>query len=161
MWGGTLNSHSGHELYSNILGSSLHQHIYEPTRGESILDIALSTNDNQISNIDSGPEFSTSDYRSVLFTIECNIGVYNNSYEKGPNFQQAGFHKLRTILENADWSEIFGIREVEQAWNMFIDILTNAIAEFLPIRNRWPANNNKPKWWNIDIRKFSSQETCL
>ena len=39
VWGGTLNSHSGHELYSNILESSLYQHIYEPTRGESILDI--------------------------------------------------------------------------------------------------------------------------
>ena len=47
VWGGTLNSHSGHELYSNILESSLYQHIYEPTRGESILDIVLSTNDSQ------------------------------------------------------------------------------------------------------------------
>ena len=47
VWGKTLNSHSGHELYSNILESSLYQHIYEPTCGESILDIVLSTNDNQ------------------------------------------------------------------------------------------------------------------
>ena len=62
MWGGTLNSHSSHELYSNFLESSLYQHIYEPTRGESILNIVLSTNDNQINNVDIGPEFSTSDH---------------------------------------------------------------------------------------------------
>ena len=44
VWGGTLNSHSSHEIYSKILESSLYQHIQEPTLGESILDIVLSTN---------------------------------------------------------------------------------------------------------------------
>ena len=87
VWDGTLNSHSGHELYSNILESSLYQHIHEPTRGEIILDIVLSTNDNQIDSADIGPEFSTNDHRSFFFAIECNTGVHNNSYEKVPDFQ--------------------------------------------------------------------------
>ena len=154
VWGGTLNSHSGHKLYSNILESSLYQHIHEPTRGESILDIVLSTNDNQINNVDIGPEFSTSDHKSVFFTIECNPGVHNNSYEKVPDFRRADFDKLRTILENTDWSEIYGTQDVEQAWNMFIDILGNAITEYVPMRDRRPENNSKPKWWNIDIRNI-------
>ena len=154
VWGGTLNSHSGHELYSNILESSLYQHIHEPTRGETILDIVLSTNDNQINNVDIKPEFSTSDHKSVFFTIECNPGVHNNSYEKVPDFRRADFDKLRTILENTDWSEIYGTQFVEQAWNMFIDILGNAITECVPMRDRRPENNSKPKWWNIDIRNI-------
>ena len=37
---------------------------------------------------------------------------------------------------------------------MFIDILTNAIAECVPMCDRLPANNNKPKRWNIDIRNI-------
>ena len=37
---------------------------------------------------------------------------------------------------------------------MFIDILGNAITECVPMRNRRPANNSKPKWWNIDIRNI-------
>ena len=134
--GGTLNSHSGHELYSNILESSLYQHIYEPTHGESILDIVLSTNDSQINNVDIGPEFSTSDHKSVFFTIECNTGVHNKSYEKVPDFRRAVFDKLRTILENTDRSEIYEIQDVEQAWNMFIDILRNALTECVPMRSR-------------------------
>ena len=154
VWGGTLNSHSGHELYSNILESSLYQHIYEPTHGESILDIVLPTNDNQTNNADTGPELSTSDHKSVFFTIACNTGVHNNSYEKVPNFWRADFEKLRTILENTVWSEIYGIQDVEQAWNMFTDTLTNAIVECIPMHDRQPANNNKPKWWNIDIRNI-------
>ena len=80
--------------------------------------------------------------------------MHNNSYENVPDFRQADFDKLRTILENTDWSEIYGIQDVEQAWNMFIDILRNAIAECVPMRDRRPANNSKPKWWNIDIRNI-------
>ena len=105
-------------------------------------------------NVDIGPEFSTSDHKSVFFTIECNTGEHNNSYEKVPDFRRADFDKLRTILENTDWSEIYGIQDVEQAWNMFTDILGNAITECVPMRDRRPANNSKPKWWNIDIRNI-------
>ena len=100
--------------FIQTLESSLYQHIYEPTHGESILDIVLSTNDNQMNNVDIEPEFNTSDHRSVLFAIECNTGVHNNSYEKMPDFQQAYFHKPRTILENTDCSEIYEIQGVEQ-----------------------------------------------
>ena len=37
---------------------------------------------------------------------------------------------------------------------MFIDILGNAITECIAMRDRRPANNSKPKWWNIDIRNI-------
>ena len=110
-----------------------------------ILDTVFSTNDNQINDIDIEPEFIASDHRSVLFTIDCNTGVHNNSYEKVPDFRRADFDKLRTILENTDWPEIYGTQDVEQAWNMFIDMLINAIAECTPMHDRQPANNNKPK----------------
>ena len=132
----------------------MYQYIHEPTRGESILDIVLSTNDNQINNVDIGPEFSISDHKSVFFTIECNAEVHNNSYEKMPDFRRADFDKLRTILENTDFSEIYRIQDVEQAWDMFIDMLGNAITECVPMRDRRPADNSKPKWWNIDIRNI-------
>ena len=62
-----------------FLESSLYQYIHEPTCGESILDIVLSTNDNQINNVDIGPEFSTSDQKVSSspsnVTLECIIIV--------------------------------------------------------------------------------------
>ena len=152
-WGGTLNSHSGHELYSNILESSLCQHIREPTRGQNILDIVLTTDDNQISNVDIGPEFSTSDHRTLSFNIDFTTTQQNN-HENVPDFQRADFEKLRGILKNTDWSEIYRIQDVEEAWNTFMDILTKAVSECIPTRVRRPASNPKPKWWNFDIRNI-------
>ena len=151
-WGGALNSHSGHDLYSNILESSLYQHVHEPTRGENILDIVLSTNENQIDNVEVGPELSTSDHKSVMFTIESYIKPPNNSSEKVPNFQQADFNRLREFLENTDFSEIYRTQDVQHAWNIFYEALTNGMVECIPLRDRRPTSNNKPKWWNIDIR---------
>ena len=88
--------------------------------------------------------------------------MHNNSYEKVPDFRRTDFDTLRTFLENTDWSEIYRIQDVEQAWNMFIDILRNAIAECVPMRDRRPANNSKPKWWSIDIRNILlANKTCL
>ena len=89
-------------------------------------------------------------YSPSNVTLECIIIVM----KKVPDFHQADFDKLRTILENTDWPEIYGIQDVEKAWNMFTDILTNAIAERVPIRDRRPANNTKPKWWKINIRNI-------
>ena len=122
--------------------------------GRVFLILFFLLNVNQIYDVDIRPEFSISDHISVLFTIECNIRDHNNRYEKVPDFWRADFDKLRTILENTDWSEIYRIQDVQQAWNMFIDIITNAIADCVPMCYRWTANNNKPKWWNIDIRNI-------
>ena len=153
-WGGILNSHSGHELYSSILESSLYQHVHDPTRGQNILDIILSTNETQVSRVDIGPEFSNSDHKTISFNINWNTIQQSSNYEKVPDFQRADFEKLRRILSNIDWSEIFRIENLEVAWNRFLDILNNAISECVPMRDRRPASNPKPKWWNFDIRNI-------
>ncbi len=51
-WGGTLRSHSGYELYNNILESELHQHVNSSTRDNNILDL--------VTDLKVGLEFSTS-----------------------------------------------------------------------------------------------------
>ena len=75
-------------------------------------------------------------------TLECIIIVMKKCQIFGELTKN---NKLRTILENTDWLEIYGIQDVEQAWNMFIDILGNAITECVPMRDRRPANNSKRK----------------
>ena len=42
-WGNPLISHTGYDLYTNLLESELHQHVHEPTRVLNILDLILST----------------------------------------------------------------------------------------------------------------------
>ena len=59
----------GHALYNNLLESGLSQHVNKSTIGDNILDLVFSTNDGLVSNVNTGPEFSTSSHRIVSFNI--------------------------------------------------------------------------------------------
>ena len=58
----------GHDLYNNLFESGLSQHVNKPTTGDNILDPVFQSNDSLVSNVYTGPEFSTSDHRIVSLT---------------------------------------------------------------------------------------------
>ncbi|MPC63424.1 hypothetical protein E2C01_057522 [Portunus trituberculatus] len=74
-WGNPLNSRFGHDLYNSLLDSSLKQQVQQRTRGDNILDLVLSTNDDLILNVNIGPEFSNSDHKIVS---NINLQVYKD-----------------------------------------------------------------------------------
>ena len=66
-----------HDLYNHLLESGLSQHVSKSTRGDDILHFVFTTNDGLVSNVNTGPEFSTSHYRIVSFNI--NLEVYKDN----------------------------------------------------------------------------------
>ena len=59
----------GNRLLEFVRNEFLHQWVDKPTRGDNILDIVLSTEDNLISNISVGEYLGKSDHRIVRFEI--------------------------------------------------------------------------------------------
>lgn len=66
-------------MYNNLLESSLHHLVLHPTRNDDILDLILTTNENIITKVEVGSEFSTSDHRAIAFSIKFFL---NESKEK-------------------------------------------------------------------------------
>ncbi len=64
-WGETLWSHSGYDLYNNILENDLHQNVNSPKRENNILDLVLSTCEDLVTDLKVGLEFGTSDHRLI------------------------------------------------------------------------------------------------
>ena len=151
-WGDPLTAHNGRDLYSNLLDSALHQHVNKPTRGINVLDIILSTNDTLVDNVNIGPEFSTSDHRIITFDVKITADNINSSSEKVLDYRRADFNKLRTLLANANWNEIPTANDINESWKYFTDILNQAVKSCVPLRNRRPEVNSKPKWWNNQIK---------
>ena len=149
-WGDNFNSHTGRNLYTNLLESDFHQCVNEPTRGSNILDLILSTTENLVNEVNIGPMFSTSDHRSITFKIKFVPNKLKFSKEKVPDFRKANFNRLRSILENSDWSIISKDIDIDNAWKNFTTELNNAVCSCVPFRERRPATN-KPKWWNREI----------
>ncbi|XP_045128934.1 uncharacterized protein LOC123514804 [Portunus trituberculatus] len=146
-WGSPLNSRSGQDLYNSLLDCSLKQHVQQPTRGDNILDLVLSTNDDLISNVNIGPEFSNSDHKIVSFNI--NLQVYKDSVSNEEVFiyKEGDYEILKLILAATDRNAELGESNIEESWAKFKYILENAVKSCIPMRKRRPCKRNKPKWW--------------
>ena len=152
-WGNPLRCHSGHDLYNNLLESALNQHVHKPTRGDNALDLIFSTNDNLVSNVNIGPEFSTSDHRIVSFDINFEIFKMKDSEENIFLYNQGNYERLRAILADVDWNRLLDISDIDEAWSKFINILNKAVENCIPTSKRRSQNkSNKPKWWNNQIK---------
>ena len=151
-WGEPITAHAGQKLYQCLIESSLHQHVKEPTRGNNILDIILTTDENLVKDVEIGPEFSTSDHGRVLFTINFDKGVVSESKEKIPDYRRANYARLRSQLASINWKEQLATPDVNKAWQVFAKELKEATNLCVPLRNRRKLKNTKPKWWNNDIR---------
>ena len=151
-WGDPLNSHTGRDLYKNLLESNLHQHVNHPTRENNILDLVLSTTENLVSEVNVGPIFSSSDHRLVTFNINIKAEKVKDSKEKVPDYRRANFTRLRSIINDANWNAILTETNIDKAWKIFTNVLNSAINSCIPYRNRRSANKSKPKWWNNEIK---------
>ncbi len=135
-WGDTLRSHSGYELYNNMLESELHQHDNSPTRDNNILDLVLSTCEDLVADLEVGLEFSISDHRLITFEVKMKNTVFNRSNEKVPDFRRADFVELRNLLANSDWSNMFTARDINKSWEILPVIFNGAVNQCVPFRNR-------------------------
>ena len=151
-WGGILTSHTGLSLYRNLQESSLSQLVENPTRGENILDLILTTDENLITNIEVGEEFSSSDHRIITYELKVNSDNENISFEKIPNYKKANFPKLKHTIENINWSNICKTSDINKSWEIFTSYYNKAVNSCIPLKNRRPIRNSKPKWWNNEIK---------
>ena len=116
------------------------------------MDIILSTSENLVNNVVVGPEFSSSDHRIVTFDIRITEDKVNESSEKIPDFRRADFNKLRSLLANVNWNEILTSHNIEESWKRFTDIFNSTVKSCVPFKNRRSLKNDKPKWWNSQIK---------
>lgn len=157
-WGNPISSHSGLDLYDNLLESALSQHVNKPTRDDNILDLIFSTNETLIGNVIVGPEFSTSDHKIVRFNIDLKVYEENLSDELVYVYSKGNYDKLRTIFSEIDWSQLSRETDINSSWNKFTDILNSAVKACIPVCKRRPYNNTKPKWWNNQIKASLSDK---
>ena len=79
----------------------LHQHVNEATRGENILDLILSTNEEQVRNVVVTERFGTSDHNKICFEILVKEET-KQWKEKYRDYRSADFNQIRKELGRVD-----------------------------------------------------------
>ena len=150
-WGEVFNLHTGHDLYTNLLESSLTQLVHSPTRDNNILDLVLTTNDDLIENLIVNNEFSSSDHRAITFNLSFTSKKSNTSNEKIPDFNRANLQKFREMLADTNWTHFCNINDINAQWKFFSETYAKAVHKCIPLKKRRIEHKIKPSWWTNDI----------
>ena len=95
----------------------LTQWVDEATRGNNVLDLVFSSEDDIISNMRVGEKLGKSDHNIIKFEIKTNFSKKKKSFMK-PDFRNANFERLRNEIRNIGRiSEV----DVESKWNSLKD----------------------------------------
>jgi hypothetical protein len=109
--------------------------VNEPTRNDNILDLILCNSAQVISNINVNAPFSTSDHYTLYFDIHCDFSSYDPDFHSSFDFKKGNYDLFSIYLANIDWSLTFSnCATVDDFYATFIDIMKNAIVEFIPKR---------------------------
>ena len=107
------------------------QTVTSPTRGENILDLAVSHGGNAVSEVCDG--VFASDHKAVVtrYSVKC-LPVPRATRSRAYNYKQADFTGLRTALRRIPWNVLTTLN-VDDAVCMFYDLVHSAMADFIPM----------------------------
>ena len=127
----------------------LTQWVNEPTRGNNVLDLVFSSEDNIISNLSVGEKLGKGDHNIVRFEIETSFTKEDKSFKK-LNFRKANFDRLRAELRKVPVSREIGL---EQRWLQFKNKFMGIQDDCIPKSKITPNGIKQPSWFNRDIAK--------
>ena len=146
----TMNSTSyaeGQRLIDFVSNEFLHQWVEKPTRGDNILDIVLTTEDNLVSNITVGESIGKSDHKIVRFQV--NIPQQKeNKIVKKLDYRRSNWTSLKEYTKNLEYNETGNI---DNHWDSFVGKYKEKRASCIPNRKVLPNGTPQPKWFNRTI----------
>lgn len=132
----------------------LHQHVKEPTRSRgtdlpSIIDLVLTDEEMQVSEIRYHAPLDKSDHCVITFTYECYIDYSKPTTRY--NFSKGNFDLMRDSLLNSNWEEDFvsesNNKTVDQLWESFKHEILDLRNKFIPKttgNQSWKSKGNVP-----------------
>ena len=139
------------KFIETVRDSFLHQHVTEVTRSRgndnpSLIDLILSDEEMQISNIQYHSPLGKSDHSVILFDYHCYL-----DYSKPKEtfiYNKGDYEAMRNDICNSDWIPSFlalignGERCIEEAWDSLKSELHRLRSQFVPKF----TSSGKPTW---------------
>ena len=125
-WNSLDSSNESAKFLLLVQNCFLTQHVLEPTRGDNVLDLILSSNKELVDNVT---------VVEPLGQIHFNITVKTGSrYPKQMkrDFKKGDYVQIRSYLENMKWAEILENKTAEQCWESLKSEFDYMIQKFIP-----------------------------
>ena len=118
-----------------IQDSFLTQHVLEPTRGENVLDIVLSSQQELVDNVKIFEPLGNSDHNQIHFDINVKSESKNKKTYKR-NFHKGNYKDMRKYLAQLDWNNMLMDKTAIECWNILKYEIESIIDKFVPFRKQ-------------------------
>ena len=118
-----------------IQDSFLTQHVLEPTRGENVLDIVLSSQKELVDNVKIFEPLGNSDHNQIHFDINVKSESKNKKTYKR-NFHKGNYKDMRKYLAKLDWNNILMNKTAIECWNILKYEIESIIDKFVPFQKQ-------------------------
>ena len=106
----------------------------EPTRGDNVLDIVLSSQKVLVDNVTILEPLGNSDHNQIHFdnvkSESKNIKTYRRNFHKG------NYKDIRKYLAKLDWNNMLMNKTAIQCWNILKYEIVNIMDKFVPLKKR-------------------------
>ena len=118
-----------------IQDSFLTQHVLEPTRGENVLDIVLSSQKELVDNVKIFEPLGNSDHNQIHFYINVKSESKNKKTYKR-NFHKGNYKDMRKYLAKLDWNNMLMNKTAIECWNILKYEIESIIDKCVPSKNK-------------------------
>ena len=135
-----------------------HQHVNEPTRGENILDLVLTSCESMVDNLVVHEQFANSYHNFITFDLSCDASV-TYWMELYHDIRRGNFKASKNELGLINWLEIFHSNNADEMCLVYKNRLNDVVFKNTPIRRK--RRSNKRSWWSKNIDSGRKREkTC-
>ena len=124
-----------------IQESFLTQHVLEPTRGENVLDIVLSSQKELVDNVIIHEPLGNSDHNQIHFDINVKSESNKKTYRR--NFHKGNYKDMRKYLAKLDWNNMLMNKTAIECWNILKYEIESIIDKFVPLKNQGKRSRKK------------------
>ena len=125
-----------------IQDSFLTKHVLEPTRGENVLDIVLSSQKELVDNVKIHEPLGNSDNNQIHFDINVKSESKNKkTYRR--NFHKGNYKDMRKYLAKLDWNNMLMNKTATECWNILKYEIESIIDKFIPLKKQGKRSRKK------------------
>ena len=132
-WKSLQSTGSEDQKFLNLVQDSfLIQHVLEPTRGENVLDIVLSSQKEFIDNVRICEPLGCSDHNQIYFIIKIK-GEQNRKIRYRKNFHKGRYKDIRKYLAKIDWNNTLENKTAKECWNILKSEIDCIVEKVCPL----------------------------
>ena len=105
----------------------------EPTRGDNILYIVLSSQKELMDNVKLHEPLGNSEHNQIHFAINVNSESKNKKTYR-TNFHKGNYKDMRKYLAKLDWNNMLMNKTAIECWNILIYEIESIIDKFVPLK---------------------------